>query len=101
MSEALCACNRPIHDTAYRCVACASQLRRSLADVARIAGDITITVAKMAKVRRRGAVDIEREWFRGDGALYPMPMLADLDAGARHDEAANDLTTWARHISET
>lgn len=101
MSEALCACSRPIHDTAYRCVACALQLRRSLADVARIAGDITITVAKMAKVRRRGAVDIEREWYRGDGALYPMPMLADLDAAARHDEAANDLTTWARHISET
>jgi hypothetical protein len=100
MSEALCACNRPIHDTAYRCTVCESQLRRSLQDVERIAGDITLTVAKLAKVRRRGAADIEREWYRGEGALYPMPMLVDLDKAARHDAAAGELTTWARHIAE-
>lgn len=101
MTQATCRCGRPIHDTAYRCTTCAAQLRRHLEDVQRIAGDITLTVAKLSKVRRRGAQDVEREWYRGEGALYPTPLIADVDSGARHDAAAAELVTWARHIAET
>jgi hypothetical protein len=82
-------------------VACAAQLRRYLGDVRRIAGDITLTVAKFAKVRRHGAFEVVREWYRGPGALRPTPLPVDLDAAARHDAAAGELTTWARHIAET
>lgn len=101
MTQSTCRCGRPIHDTAYVCTGCAAQLRRHLEDVQHIAGDITLTVAKLAKVRRHGAQDIEREWYRGEGALYPTPLIVDVDSGARHDAVATELVTWARHIAET
>lgn len=102
MTEASCVrCGRPIHDTAYIDTACEAHLRRALEDVVRIAGDITLTVARLSKVRRRGSADMEREWYRGDGALYPTPMLVDLDKANRHDAAVGELTTWARHIADT
>lgn len=100
MADPTCRCDRPIHDTAYVCPACAAQLRRHLADVERIAGDITLTVAKLGKVRHHPAIEVEHEWYRGPGALYPMPLPVDLDAAARHDAAVGELTTWARHVAE-
>jgi len=100
LSEALCACNRPIHDTAYRCTGCEAKLRRHLGDVARIAGDITITVAKMSVVTHGPGQPEDLGWWKNADALEAVPMPVDLRAGERHDAAVGELSTWARAIAE-
>jgi len=117
MTEAICPrCGRPIHDTAYVDQACRRDLARALTDVAAVAGDITLTVAKLAKVMRSGGqADPDEAWqdptttypaslrwllAEGAGALYPTALPVDLHAAHRHDAAANTMTTWARHVLE-
>lgn len=100
MSESICRCDRPIHDTAYRCTACAKQLRHYLDDVLRIAGDITITVAKLAVVTRGIGAPEDLGWWKNTDALEAVPLIVDLERGERHDKAVYELSTVARMITE-
>lgn len=94
-------CKRPMrHDTALICSPCETQLRNRLDLVARIAGDVTLTVAKITKVTRHGAGEVEQEWYRGSNALEPTPLPPDLDRAQRHDAAVAELSTWARVVAE-
>ena len=104
MSEPTCPqCARPIHDTAYICTACAGALQDALGDVVKVAGDITLTVARLDRVQRHGGTPVEMGddgWHRGKGALFPTPLIVNLSAARSHDAAAGELTTWARHVVE-
>ena len=65
-------CARPMrHDTALICSQCASMLRRHLEDVAKIAGDITITVARLDRVTRSGGGSDDLGWWKGDDGFDP------------------------------
>lgn len=94
-------CAKPIQDTAYVCSDCCEALRRSLRDVEKVAGDITLTVAKLDRMARTGGTaPMEDDWHKGAGALVSTPMPVNLDAASRHDAAVNTLATWCRHITE-
>lgn len=82
-------CGRRIVDTAYVCPDCARELRRDLETVAKVAGEVATTVAKLARLGAGG---------RRSDPQPPLPV--NLDAGAEHDAAVTVLTTWARHIHE-
>lgn len=101
-SEHTCArCDRPMrHDTALVCSPCGRLLRRHLEDVARVAGEITITVARLDRVLRIGGRPDDLGWWRSPDALEPMPLPVNLDAAERHDAAVAELLTWARAIGE-
>ena len=93
-------CARPMrHDTALVCASCGRHLRHRLEDVARVAGEITITVARLDRVLRIGRPDNLGWWKAGD-ALEPMPMPANLEAAERHDRAVMELLSWMRTIGE-
>jgi hypothetical protein len=100
MSEALCRCDRPIHDTAYVCTRCAAHLGVQLDGVGRIAGDITITVAKLAIVTRGIGLHEDLGWWKNADALEAVPLIVDLERGERHDAAVMELSTVARMIVE-
>lgn len=104
MSEPTCPrCSRPIHDTAYIDTECAKDLQRALRDVEKVAGDITLTVARLDRVQRHGGALEEPGddgWHRGEGALFPTALIINLSAARSHDAAAGELTTWARHVVE-
>lgn len=100
--EHVCArCARPMrHDTALIDTSCANLLRRHLEDVAKIAGDINLTVARLDRIARgAGPVD-DLGWWKEPNALEAMPLLPDLDRAARHDRAVNEISTWARIVIE-
>jgi predicted RNA-binding Zn-ribbon protein involved in translation (DUF1610 family) len=96
-------CGRRIVDTAYVCPDCARELRRDLETVAKVAGEVVTTIARLDHIGERDgegspAGDPEA---RADNALFPMALPVNLDAGEQHDAAVNALTTWARHVHET
>lgn len=101
MTDHTCArCDRPMHhDMALIDAPCANLLRRHLQDVAKIAGDITLTVARLDRVPRTGSVD-DLGWWKHDNALEAIPLPYRPEAAERHDAAVNELATWARLISE-
>jgi hypothetical protein len=88
------------HDTALVCAPCGAMLRRHLEAVALIAGDITVTVAKLARVTSGGGGADNLGWWKNPEALEPVALIVDLDAAARHDAAVGELSTWARLIAE-
>lgn len=120
MTEQTCGCGRPIGDTAYRCTACKNHLKRKLEDVARIAGDITLTVARLDRVSRTAGRGDDLGWWRRSdyidprrpgtnlavrsttdrSASPPTPTPPRLEAAERHDAAVGELGTWARLIQE-
>lgn len=120
MTEQTCGCGRPIPDTAYRCTACANHLKRKLDDVAKIAGDITLTVARLDRVSRTGGRGDDLGWWRRSdyidprrpatnlavrgatsrSAMAPVPTPPRLGAAERHDAAVNEIGTWARLVAE-
>lgn len=105
MSDPICArCERPMrHDQAVVCSQCGHLLRRDLDEARRIAGDINLTVARLAHVVRFGqSIQDEGDdgWYAGDNALEPTPLPVHLYAAERHDAAVGELSTWARHIAE-
>ena len=89
------------HDVGLICSTCGGKLRRTLTDTARLAGEHEKTIARLDDVVRRGASDVEHEWWRQPGALFPTPMPYSPDASARYHAARNELVTTARHIAET
>lgn len=93
-------CDKPIHDVAYICKDCGRDLERSLQLVARLAGDITLTVAKLARIQHSGSSEKEPDLGKAPGALFPTPLPVNLHAADRHDAAVNTLHTWARHACE-
>lgn len=97
MSDPTCArCARPMrHDTALIDAPCANLLRKHLEGVAKIAGDITITVAKLARVAKGGGQTEDLGWWKNPNALEAIPLPVDLDAAQRHDAAVLELNTWA------
>lgn len=98
--EPTCRCDRPIHDMAYICGRCAVTLRHKIDDVARIAGDINVTVAKQAVVTAGIPRPDDLGWWKSPDALEPVPLPVDLDRAQRHDAAVMELATWARAIAE-
>jgi hypothetical protein len=107
------------HDVALICSLCAGLLARALELVAKIAGDITLTVAKQDRVDRLGGEDEDLGWWKDDtadprrpatnlavrvmaerSALEAVTTPARLELAQRHDAAAGELVTWARHILE-
>lgn len=98
--EHVCArCSRPMrHDTALIDTPCANLLRRHLEDVAKIAGDINLTVARLDRVARGGGPTEDLGWWKAPNALEAIPLPVDLDKACRHDAAALELSTWARLI---
>lgn len=82
-------CGRPIHDQAYVCSGCATQLAADLDVVAKVAGEATVTVAHLDVIGHGG---------RRTDPEVPLPL--NLGAGADHDAAVTALLTWARHVSE-
>lgn len=87
------------HDTALIDAPCANLLRRHLEDVAKIAGDITLTVARLDRVNRGHGPQEDLGWWKADNALEAIPMPVDFDKARRHDAAVGELGTWARHIA--
>lgn len=84
-----CRCGHPIHDMAYVCGRCADGVRHELAEVVKVAGAITLTVAKLDRLGEGGP--------RAD----PEPPLpVNLSAATAHDAAVGELSTWARHVAE-
>ena len=101
MSDPTCArCPKPIHDTAYVCKDCGRALERALQLASRLAGDITLTVAKLTRMERPGGGQRDNDLGKAPNALFPMPLPVDLNAAHRHDAAVNALHTWARHACE-
>lgn len=102
MSEALCVrCERPMrHDQALICTHCGNVLRGSLEAVALVAGDITITVARLAVVTHGLGVPEDLGWWKNADALEAVPLIVDLDRADRHDKAVTELSGWARVIAE-
>lgn len=105
-------CGDRIHDTAYVCARDADWLRADLELVAKVAGEVWTTVARLDRIERLGRGErVEEDTSCGcpqctsaeepDGALYPTPWPVSLTAGERHDAAVNELTTWVRHVAET
>ena len=96
-------------------------LRRHLEDVAKIAGDITITVARLDQIARTGAGQPDDlGWWKGDdgfdptrrpatnlairgttdrSALAPYKTPPRLDAAERHDAAVGEIYGWVRVIT--
>jgi len=95
-------CGRPMrHDTALIDTACAAMLRRHLGTVARIAGDITLTVARLDEINRTGpGRPDDLGWWKTGDALEAIRLPPRFEAAERHDAAAGELTTWARLIAE-
>lgn len=102
VADPTCArCERPMrHDTALICHVCGKLLRERLDDVAKVAGDITITVAKLAVVTRGVAQAEDLGWWKNADALEAVPMPYDDSRADRHDVAVNELSTQARLIAE-
>ena len=95
-------CARPMqHDTALICSACAAHLRRQLELVAKIAGDVTLTVARLDWVSQGGSGSPDTlGWWKNAEALEPMRLPYRPEAAERHDAAVNELSGWARIIAE-
>lgn len=93
-------CDKPVHDMAYVCRPCTTAVEADLARVARIAGEITTTVAKLDRIERDSEPDAD-PWEKNPNALYPMALPVRLSKAATHDAAVNELLTWARHVEET
>jgi hypothetical protein len=104
VTEALCRCKRPIHDTAYVCSVCTGIARRVLDELRHYVGEATITIGRLDRVRRRGTAQpqegVDDGWHKGEGALYPTRNPIDPARAKRYDAAVNALSTWARHIAE-
>lgn len=102
MSEHNCRrCEKPMrHDTALVCSSCSNMLRRYLQDVAKVAGDITLTVARLDNVARGAGSAEDLGWWKTGDALEAISMPVDLERAARHDAAVGELTTWVRLIAE-
>lgn len=108
-------CGHPTRDTtAYVCDRCRDRLREDLATVAKVAGEASVTIARLDQVERAGAGQHEPEdttcvcrlceegrQDKAANALAPKPWPVDLGAAQRHDEAVSQLITWVRHIVET
>jgi hypothetical protein len=84
-------CERAQADTAYACAACAGKARRHLGDIADLAGPAR-DVAHGQRLRGPGVVG----GHSGEAQLPINP-----SARRRFDAASGEVTTWARHVSET
>jgi hypothetical protein len=104
VTQATCArCARPMPDTAYCCVVCAEEVRGQLAEVAVIAGEAAITVARQDRIGSGSSAQPEQPEPepKNAGALYPTPLPFNPGAAAAYLGAVNDLDTWARHVHES
>lgn len=81
-------CRRLVHDQSYVCDRCGSELARELALVAKLAGEVTVTVARLSRTGQPG---------RRVDPNSPLPV--SLAAANDHGAAVSVLLTWARHVS--
>lgn len=97
------ACGRPVFDMSYACTDCARTTRRDLETVALIAGEATTTIARLDHLDHRGGRHTEDDEPepKAASALLATALPVNLNAAAHHDDAVNQLATWARHIHET
>jgi len=83
------------------CGHCGSDLRERLRAIYRLAGDVTLTIARLDEVTRTGGGRVDDlGWDRTGNALEPMPLLPDLDRAERHDAAVGELSSWLRIVAE-
>lgn len=95
-------CAKPVHDTAYVCGHCASELEKRLALLATLAGEATVTIAKLDEISNQAwNPEIEEDVGKAPNALYPMALPIDLRAAAKHQAAVVVLLTWAKDVAET
>lgn len=81
-------CARPQVDTGYVCHDCAAVVRAMLASVGQVAGEATVTIARLDRHGDGGHTSAEK----------PLPF--DWDASDAEWAAHNTITTWARHVCE-
>lgn len=81
-------CGQLVHDQSYVCDRCSRDLARDLALVARLAGEVTVTVARLSRTGQPG---------RRVDPNPPLPV--NLSAAYDHSAAVTVLLTWARHVS--
>jgi hypothetical protein len=94
-------CGHPIHDMAYICQYCGAKLAKALGTAALLAGEAAVTIAKLDRVNPGQGVETDIDpWEKNPGALYPNPLIVDLDAARQHDAAVGEMLTWARHVHE-
>jgi hypothetical protein len=79
---------------------CAGELRFTLRDVERVAGEAEVTVARLDRMTRssRATEQPDEGWHKAAGALFPTPLPVSFDAARRHDDAVRVLMTWARYV---
>lgn len=88
-------------DTAYVCIVCADELRGHLGEVAVIAGEAAVTVARQDRIGSgSGQPEQPEPEPKNAGALFPTPLPFNPGAAAAYHKAVSDLGTAARHVHE-
>lgn len=96
-------CDRPVPDNAYACGTCRSRVRRLLAELPALAGELDITITRQARLGDpavRHVSTVDGAWWDATGRalLASLPYVwAASDLGWAID---NTLATWCRHIGE-
>ncbi|MGC5019028.1 hypothetical protein [Micromonospora sp. DT47] len=95
-------CGKPLPDTAYVCPRCANRTAEQLAAVWDVAGEVEVTVARLARYSDRHGRTLPDDDPDGrpDGGLKVTPLPFDPSARNRGNDAGNTITTWARHVAE-
>jgi hypothetical protein len=82
-------CGRPQPDAAYACTACAGRLARDLRQLADLAPELDVTIARLG---RSGT---------GGGRATGQPLPVDLGAAEQAWAVVNTVSTWIRDVARS
>jgi hypothetical protein len=88
MQSTCTTCPRPVPDTAYGCLNCATSLAGTMGQLAGIVHELDTTVSKQDRLGSGGA--------RGKGHAVPLPY--NVGASERAAAIVGELVTWAQHV---
>ena len=95
-------CGQPVGDTAFVCRRCADRTAEHLRSVVELAGEVEVTIARLARYGSRPTRPVPLEpddEIRATGGLKVTPLPFDEGKRARWTEAAGTLTRLARDVA--